>query len=151
MSRISDLVRAVDDLPSELVPIPEWGCEIEVRGMDGHGRSEWLARILEAQENEDIEARQRDVARLECEAMVVACFDPEDGSRAFTEDDIPMLMAKAGKVIARLSRKASQLSGLDEGAEERLGKDSSESVKTEPPAPVTQNGASTSTSPVTSG
>ena len=41
---LRDKILAAEDIASELVEVPEWGCIIEVRGMNGADRS----RILEA-------------------------------------------------------------------------------------------------------
>jgi hypothetical protein len=127
MSRIAQLAAAANDIETETVPLPKWGCTVEVRGMDGNRRSQYLARLIKAREEEDTEA----LGQLEAELVVACTFDPEDGSQAFTEGDIAMLMGKSGFYIGALAMKAQRMSGLDLQAEERLGKGSLTSVPTD--------------------
>lgn len=134
MSRISSLVAQADDLHTEPVSCPEWGVTINVRSMDGNGRSAFMQRLADARENGEA------VASIETDLLVACCFDPEDDSQCFVADDIPMLLTKSGAVIGRLSAVAMRQSGLDAKAEERLGKDSSAST-------ATSNDGSTSISP----
>ena len=123
MTRISDLVAQASDIDAEAVDIPKWGVTVEMRGMNGATRAKYIQGLLAAQEADDTEA----MAELDAHLVVACCFDPETGDPAFVESDIPMLMSKAGDIIAALSTKAQRLSGLDGKAEERLGKSSSTS------------------------
>lgn len=134
MSRIAQLASVANDIESEKVPLPKWNCTVEVRGMDGNERSQYLARLIKAREEEDTEA----LGQLEAELVVACTWDPEDNSKAFVEGDIPMLMTKSGFYLGALAMKAQRLSGLDLQAEERLGKDSSTLAPTalRVPAPI---------------
>jgi len=130
MSRIADIVLAADDITTEDVPIERWGVTVTMKGMNGTDRSTYLQKLILAQQEEDMET----LALLDAELVVKCTYDPEDGSKVFTEDMIPALMQKAGDIIGVLSLKAQRLSGLDGKAEERLGKGSSTSVPTDAPA-----------------
>lgn len=132
MSRIADKIREIDDIPRERVKVALWGnVELELRGMDLPTRSDYIAHVLEAREDNDEET----LAQLDARIIVEQTYDPEDGSRAFGDSDIPMLMTKAAAVIAPLSFKIQKLSGLDAQAEERLGKGFSTSAGMVVPAP----------------
>jgi len=144
MSRISDVVRAKNDIPSEKVHIALWGIDVEIRGMDLSTRTDYLAHLFEAREKDD----QVALAQLDAEIIIACTYDPEDGSAAFEDADVTMLMTKAAAVIAPLSFKIQKLSGLDAGAEERLGKGFSASdLTTAPAVATTPSAASSSASP----
>lgn len=144
MSRISDAVRVVDDIPSEIVPIALWNIEVEIRGMDLTTRTDYIAHLVEAREDDDQEA----LAKLDAEIIIACTYDPEDGSKAFLDGDADMLMTKAAAVIAPLSFKIQKLSGLDAGAEERLGKGfSTLALTTAPVVATTPSAVSSSPSP----
>lgn len=144
MSRISALVASTDDQQTEIVPIAAWKVEIELRGMNIVERSDYIHRLIDARENEDQDA----LNQLDAEIVVACAYDPEDGSKAFDEADIPMLVTKSGAVIFPLSLKAQRLSGLDSEVESRLGKGFSTSALTVVPAVVDlPSAASSSPSP----
>jgi hypothetical protein len=127
MSRIADLVAKADDLSTEIVKVPEWGCEIGVRTMDGHGRNSYIERWNATQESGDKEQ----VIMAEIELIIACAFDPEDDSLVFMPSDQAMLKSKSGAVIARLAAAALRVNALDVDANERLGKDSSASDQVE--------------------
>lgn len=126
MSRISQLVASTDDTQSKLVPIAAWKITVEVRGMDLEDRSEYLTALFAAREAEDQDA----LNQLDAQIVVSCVFDPEDNSPAFSDADVPMLMKKSAAVVGTLSMIAQRLSGLDNQAEERLGKGFSTSAVT---------------------
>lgn len=138
MSRLSHAIAIVDDIDHEDVYVEKWGVTLRIQGMDGHGRARYLRRIVEAREEEDDDA----LAQVEAEVLIECCYDPQDGTKAFDESDIGMLLTKHGGIIGMLSRKALVASGLDAEAEERLGKSSS--VSTADGDQATPNDASTS-------
>lgn len=126
MSRISDLVSAANDLEFEDVPVTLWGVTIRIKSMDAGHRGLYLERLIKAREEED------DVllSQIQADLVIECCFDPEDGSKCFSDADAAMLLTKHGGVVGMLSTKASKLSGLDKDAEERLGKGSLVSTAT---------------------
>lgn len=144
MSKISEAVAAANDIVKDCVEIPSWGVTIEVRGMNGLARAHYFQRITEAREENDPAV----LARIEAEILVQSLYDPEDGSLAFADSDIDMLLTKDGGVIGMLSKKALVASGLDADAESRLGKSSSASSSTATTSKdETPSDASTSSSP----
>ena len=147
MSRISQLIATADDIESEDVEIPIWGCTIRIKGMNGYGRSTYLARLIKAREEED----EQKISEIEAELIIACAYDPEDDSLCFVSSDVPMLLEHSGAVLGVLSQKALRLSGLDGEAETRLGKGSSASAVTDAqvvPAAETPSVDSTSTLPV---
>lgn len=120
MSRLSDLIKATDDIEHEDVPIGPWGVTLRLKSMDLASRGGYLERMIKAREEENDMA----LAQLQAEIVVACAYDPEDDTKAFTVTDIDMLLTKHGGVVGLLANKASRLSGLDADAEERLGKGS---------------------------
>jgi hypothetical protein len=129
MSRLSEQVANANDIETVSVPIPQWGISVDVKGMTGSERSKYLRRLIDAREAEDTDA----LGELDADLVIACTFDPDDGSKVFLESDKPMLQSKSGFIIGAIAMKAQRLSGLDVGAEERLGKGSSASVPTTPP------------------
>lgn len=109
MSTLRDKVFTSDDIQTELVAVPEWGVEIEVRGMDGASQAD----IIDQAQTEDGKVSAGTMQFL---VIVACCYDPETGTLVFTEDDIPTLRTKAAKALGRLSSKAFALSGMDDKA-----------------------------------
>lgn len=120
MSRITALVAVADDIEKNIVDVPEWGVKIGIRSMDGNRRSQFMTAFSKARESED----EEELGKIEADLLVYCAFDPEDNSQCFTPDDIPMLLTKSGKVIGRLSKLASELSGLAPETEKELVKNS---------------------------
>lgn len=124
-TRLASIVTAADDLESEDIVVPQWGVTLRMKSMDTGHRGAYLERLIAAKD----EGNDVAMAQIQAELVVHGAFDPEDGSQAFDESDIPMLLTKHGGVVARLATVAQRLSGLDRDAEERLGKDSSASTE----------------------
>lgn len=124
-SSIRDAILAADDLPSEVVPTPEWAAagvpEVIVRGLS--------AAELDAYEQSLIEydrkgkARQRrNVANIRA-LFVAQCVIDDKGQRVFSDGDVALLGKKSGLVIDRLWDVARRLSGKGEETEEEEGQE----------------------------
>jgi len=113
-----DLILNSDDIPTELIDIPEWGVTIEVRGMTGADRASILESAMLPTGGVNLQAFYPEI--------IIACaHDPETGQRLFTSADRDAVMAKSGKAIDRLATAGLSLSGMTEAAQTQLGKDSS--------------------------
>ena len=104
---LRDLILAASDLKREAVEVPEWGCTVYVGTMSGKQRVSWA----EATWNDDGAVKPLSNATL----LANTLFE-EDGTRIFTDAEIPSLADKSGAVIFRLINIAKRLNGL--GAEE---------------------------------
>lgn len=119
---LRDKILAVDDIQTESVPVPEWGVDIEVRGMNGAARATYMEKF-----------RDEDTGRINYPALyptaiIECCFDPETGERIFRPDDEPLINQKSGKALERLASVAMRLSGMSEDAEKEAGNDSPETA-----------------------
>lgn len=104
---LRDQILTVQDLPAEQLPIPEWGCTVEVRGMSGTQRAEFLGRFFDGDgkpTGNPIETYPHLVA--------AHVFDPATGERVFTEDDAEALASKSAAILEMLASKALSLSAL---------------------------------------
>lgn len=117
MSALRDKILDVDDLDSELVPVPEWGADVEVRSMSARARAVMMKKALQDDGTMDLEAFYPAV-------LVATCYDPETGEPLFTKDDESALSGKNGAAVDRLATVGMRLSGLTKDAVDQ-GKDGS--------------------------
>lgn len=118
---IKNKIRSAKDIDRELVSVPEWDVEIEVRSMTVRQRAAFLAANQD--HSEDGPAR---IEAVYGQILVTCCIDPETGDAVFDEDDLSWLMTeKSGSVIDRLVTRCLEASGLKEKAVDEAGKSSS--------------------------
>lgn len=115
---LRDQIFATQDIPSEMVDVPEWGVKLEVRGMTGAERT----RIM------DIALDNKGGMNLQFvypEIVIATAFDPETGTQVFTPNDRGTLLSKSATALDRLAGVGMRLSGFTEEASDEKGKDSS--------------------------
>ena len=116
MGGLRDQILEADDLPSELVEVPEWKVTVEVRGMTGTDRDAYEAKAVALKRGgTDIELR---LADFRSKLLVKCLFDPESGERVFADNEAQKLGAKSGQVIERLFEVAGRLSGMADSSVE---------------------------------
>lgn len=119
-------------LNSEEVPVPEWGGVVLVREMTAAERDLYEQWTLE--ENAD---------KTEIRARLVAfTVIDEDGKPVFSDIDIPDIKKLSGKIIARITRKSFELSGMLGEAREELTKNSDAAPTDDSPSPSVENSGS---------
>lgn len=102
LSRADILARK--DLPTKVVPVPEWGGDVVVRTLTAGERDEFEIAIREAREEED-----RPNVRARLVALVVV---GEDGRRLFSEADVEQLGELSARAMDRVFAAAQRLSGF---------------------------------------
>lgn len=113
-------ILGADDLPRELVEVPEWGGSVWVRTMTGTERDAYEASIIEVKLGPKGQAsveRRMDNSRAKLLARSI-CGD--DGERIFTESDISALGRKSAKALDRVFEVAQRLNGMTEDDIEEL-------------------------------
>ncbi len=106
------------DLPRELVNVPEWGGSVWIRCLTAAERDAFEASMLNTESKGAI--RMANVrAKLVCRA---ACN--EDGSRIFLDADADKLGRKSAAAMDRLFSVAQRLSGMSAKDVEELEKNS---------------------------
>ena len=133
-----DILKA-DDLPTEEVPVPEWGGEVLVRGLDGQGRDEFEASTMVLRGPPGKQQAVPDTANIRAK-LVARCIIGDDGAPQFTQQDVAELGKKSAAALDRVFEVASRLSGLSDQDIEDLGKGSE----------ITRFGDSASSSPASS-
>lgn len=107
------------DIITELVPVPEWGGEVLVRGLSGAERDRFEASIV------DVRGKRRSVNLLNVRARLVAlAIVDESGQRVFRAGDVEALGAKSAAALSRVFDAAQRLSGLSDDDVEELEKNS---------------------------
>ena len=118
---IRDQILAVQDIPTEMVEVPEWGVKIEVRGMTGAERT----RIMDkATANQD----EMNLQMIYPEIVIATSFDPSTGEQVFVPEDRDILLSKSATALDRVAMVGMRLSGFTKESADELGKDSSETA-----------------------
>lgn len=108
-------ILGVTDLKFEIVPVPEWGGNVRVRGLRAVERDEYEASMVKQRgKNVDVNIvniRAGLVARTICDMQ---------GNRVFSDGDIALLGQKSAAALERVFEVASRLSTIDESALETL-------------------------------
>lgn len=103
-SELRKSILEADDIPHEMLKIPEWGVEVEVRGMNGLERAGFLRRAT----GDDGEVAYE---RFYPELVIATVFD-ESGQKVFEPADRDAINAKSGAALERIASVAQRLSGL---------------------------------------
>lgn len=121
---IRDQILNAVDVQSEIVNIPEWNVDVEVRGIAAAERIAMYDRIANEQQSGNVSAP----VSVMWPTLVIGCtYDPETGEQLFEAGDWTALAQKSGAAIDRIASAAMRLSGISEGAEDALGEDFSDS------------------------
>ncbi len=118
---IRDQILAVQDIPTQLVEVPEWGVKIEVRGMTGAERT----RIMD---KATADAGEMNLQMIYPEIVIATSFDPLTGEQVFVPEDRDILLSKSATALDRVAMVGMRLSGFTKESADELGKDSSETA-----------------------
>ena len=118
---IREEIFAVDDLPMEMVPTPEWPVvdgQVYARCLSGDERDQYeifLANHSEPEPGGDEDTRRIKPGTKHLRSMLVAMGAcDEDGDSLFTSKDLVQLGMKSAKVLERIKTAIRRLSGMDE-------------------------------------
>ena len=103
---LRDQILATKDIPSEIVNIPEWNVDIEVRGMTGSDRT----RILETAV--DTKTGTVNLKVVYPEIIIASAHDPKTGERIFNEDDRDAILTKSANALDRVAEVGMRLGGF---------------------------------------
>jgi len=104
---LRDKILAAKDIETELVPIPQWGVTVEVRGMTGRQRTILLQDTIDSRGRANLE-------KLYPRLVILSTFDPETGEPVFQEGDADAIAEKSSGAIEAITKVAQRLSGLDQ-------------------------------------
>ena len=117
MSLNREQILGAEDLPRELVPVPEWGGELWVRTMTAAERDDFEIGSLKNL-NGTVEIDRRNLRA----SLVARCAISEDGGRLFTDADIVTLGGKSAAAMDRVYAVAARLNRLSAADAEELAK-----------------------------
>ena len=123
-----DILHA-DDIPVEVVEVPEWGGSVRVRGMTGTERDGFEAALVGAAPSGNRQQRRSGsseptVSLDNVRAKLVArCVVDDDDTRIFVDADVEALGAKSGAALSRVFDAACRLSGIRDGDVDDLAQD----------------------------
>ena len=109
-----DQILAADDLPRELVKVPEWGGDVYVKTITGAERDRWEIQIATSSKKPSSETIRAALA-----AMTVC---DENNRLLFTQDDIEALSNKSAAPLDRVFQVAMRLNHISQSAVEELEK-----------------------------
>jgi len=123
-------------VPTEIVPVPELGGDVLVRGMTARQRTEFEKKFV-------TEKRGRQTRNLDDfreQLLVFCCVDP-----ALTQEDVSQLSKVRADIIERIATVAAQLSGITEKDIDELGKpsESPAASSTSPSVSLTSSASAT--------
>ncbi len=98
-----------DDLPTEVVPVPEWNGEVTVRTLAAYEKDEWEESLTETKGRKV----KLDMGNLRAK-LCALCIIDDKGARIFNDKDIESLGKKSAKVISRIYDVAAELNGIGE-------------------------------------
>lgn len=109
----------VDDLPRELVAVPEWGGEVYVRALTGAERDAFEQSIVEQRGK----STRMNLRNIRAKLVSLAVIDG-NGNRIFSDDDVKWLGNKSAAALDRIFEVAQRLSGLRDEDVDELAKNS---------------------------
>jgi hypothetical protein len=129
-----DQILKADDRAIEVVPVPEWGGDVAVRGMIGRDRDEYEASMATMRNGRLVPDTENSLAKL-----VARCIVDEAGEPMFTQHDVHALGEKSSAALTRVGKVAAALSGLDDAEaavlEKVFGPGPSDSSTSSSPSP----------------
>ena len=102
-----DQILKADDLPTEVIEVPEWGGQVCIRTMSGTERDAFESSLI-GSGGKDTARNMRDL-RARFASLVIV---DEDGKRLFTAKDIEALGGKSALVLDRILTVGQRLNGL---------------------------------------
>ena len=117
VSALKQAIADADDIEKVELFVEQWNVTIGIKSMDGHAR----ARLIEQFADSDGKVS---FSKLYPELLIQCTFDPDSGAPVFedTPADRDLILSKSGNALDAVAKKAMEMSGLDEKAEERAGK-----------------------------
>jgi hypothetical protein len=105
-------------IPSETVPVPEWGGKVILRGLTATERDDYEQAMVETFPDGSMKPKRK-LHNVRA-SLVVLCIVNEQGEREFADADADLLGAKDAAVIDRLWDVCRRLCGMSTEDEEKL-------------------------------
>jgi hypothetical protein len=112
---LRDKILNAKDILEEVVEIKEWDVSVMVKGMTGKERASMLKDSMDKDGNTDLHS-------IFPKLVITCAHDPETGAKIFTNADKDMLNSKSASAVEKIAKKALEMSGLGEDAQEKAKK-----------------------------
>lgn len=93
-------ILGANDIPSEVIEVPQWGGSVKVRGMTA-GERDFFEEMI----------RTKGLSALRA-SLAAMCIIDDDGKRIFTNKEMDALGEKSAEALDIVVAAASRLSGL---------------------------------------
>lgn len=113
---LRDRIIASDDISKEIVTVPQWKLDVEVRTMSAVKRSQMLAVSTLDDGNINLD-------KLYPMLIIATVYDPETGLPVFSNEDMEALQEKSASAIEFIAQKAMKMSGMIPNTVDVEGKD----------------------------
>ena len=110
-----DDILGADDLPRELVEVPEWDGSVWVQAMTGTERDAFEESILDIKKTGKGQFTTSRILTNIRAKLCARCIVDEEGARVFSDADMEALGTKSAKALDRVFPVAQHLNGLDAG------------------------------------
>lgn len=114
-----DQILKANDLPIEVLDVPEWGGSVRVRTVTAQEKDAW-EQSLQTGKGRNI---QLDLGNVRAKLVALTVVD-DHGKRLFTDKDVLALGQKGAKAMSRVYDAASKLNGISEEDLETIVKNS---------------------------
>lgn len=101
-------ILAKQDLPKEIVSVPEWGGEVYIRALSAGELDRYQTSMLQQRHGK---SQDVNLENIRSKLVVLTAVD-EDGNRLFDDRDAKALSEKSGAAINKLFTVAQRLSGI---------------------------------------
>ena len=108
-----------DDLPTEVVEVPEWGGSVTVRTLTGTERDAFEESITKRR-GDSVEVNMINLRAKLCAMTMI----DDDGERYFSDADVAELGKKSANVLDRIFAVAQRLNGFGQDDIKELAKNS---------------------------
>lgn len=117
MGSLRDKILNAQDITSEIIDIPEWGVQVEVRAMSGKERGHLYRQAMDQKGKMDYEKAYPII-------VIASAYDPITGERVFEPTDSELLNTKNVGALEKIAKVALKLSGLEADSVENAEKNS---------------------------
>ena len=119
MSLTKEEILQANDLPTEVVPVPEWGGDVIVRTMTGTERDSFEQSIMDMN-GRDASVNLTNIRAKLCSKAIV----DEEGKRMFSDMEVNALGKKSASALDKIFAVAQRLNGLSDKDVKELVKNS---------------------------
>jgi len=114
---LRDRILQANDIESNLLAVPQWGVNLDIRTMTAIERSRLVSTCSKPDGTVDME-------KMYPLLLIAAVYDPETGEKVFSKEDIGSLQDKSAAAVELVAQKVMEVSGMSAKAVDEEGKDS---------------------------